>query len=103
MDKVLPHMDELALGPGLFERVLAGLGEGQYIYIAHPALYGEEMLRTGNALVSGEAVARHRAGDAAFMADPHTLEICRAHGFSTIRLDEAMPGSYRVFGPGPIL
>lgn len=103
MDRVLPHMDELALTPGLFEQVLAGLAEGQYTYIAHPALYCEEMLRTGNAQVSGEAVARHRAGDAAFMADPQTLALCRAYGFSPVRLDEAVPGAYRVFGPGPIL
>lgn len=103
MDRVLPHMDEVAVTPGLFEKVLSGLGDGQYCYVAHPALYGQEMLQTGNALCSGEEIARHRAADAAFMADPRTLEICRAQGVATIRLDEALPGEYRVFGPGPML
>lgn len=103
MDNVLPHMDEVAGTAGLFGEVLASLVQGQYLYVAHPALYGEEMLRTGNAMVTGEQVARHRAADAAFMADPQTLETCRRYGFSPIRLDEAVPGAYRVFGPGSML
>lgn len=103
MENVLPHMDEVAAAPGLFGAVLSSLEDGQYLYVAHPALYGEEMLRTGNSMVSGELVARHRDADAAFMADPQTLETCRAAGFTPIRLDEAVPGAYRVFGPGSIL
>ncbi len=103
MDSVLPRMDDVAGTPGLFGEVLSALGGGQYLYVAHPALYGEEMLQTGNAMVSGAQVACHRDADAAFMADPQTLETCRRCGFTPIRLDEAVPGAARVFGPGPIL
>ena len=102
-EPVLPHMDDISTTPGLFEQVLANLPEGQYFYVTHPALYGEEMLLTGNREVSGEAVARHRAADAAFLLDKATRALCRAYNVRTVRLDEAEPGAYRVWKPGPML
>lgn len=103
IDNVIPHMDRISSVPGLFDKVLRGLEEGQYLYVTHPALYGAEMLQTGNAGDSAERIASHRNADAEFLAAPDTLETCLAHGFTPIRLDEAVPGPYRVLYPGPIL
>ena len=100
---VLPYMDDVSTTPGLLEQVLKNLPEGQYFYVAHPALYGDEMLLTGNRNARGEDVARHRAADAAFLSDETTLALCRMYDVKTIRLDEAKPGAYRVWKPGPML
>ena len=99
-DRVLPQMDELSVTPGLLEQVLKTLPDGQYAYITHPALYTEEMLLTGNGTVSGEQVARHRAADAAFLADRRTKQVCEAAGVSLIRLDEAKRLPRHVAGMG---
>ena len=40
--------------------VLRSIPDGQYFFIAHPALYGEDMHLTGNAEHTAEAIARGR-------------------------------------------
>lgn len=90
----LPHMNRLASHPAIWRSLLESLQDGQYFYLTHPALYGNEMLQTGNAFVNGEIVARKRAEEAAFLNDTATLEICCACGVKPIRLDEAVPGEY---------
>ncbi|KIL38057.1 hypothetical protein SD70_28895 [Gordoniibacillus kamchatkensis] len=87
----LPQNDDFASVPGLFEQVLARLGDGQYFFLSHPAVYSQEMAACGNAKVDGEQLARGRDREADFLASPDTLAICERCGFRPIRYDEAVP------------
>jgi hypothetical protein len=86
-----PQNDYIASTPGLMEQVLSTLGEGQYFFLSHPAMYSQEMTECGNAEVDGELLARGRDREAAFIAAPDTISICERYGFRTIRYDEAVP------------
>jgi chitin disaccharide deacetylase len=87
----IPDNDAFAQTPGKFEQVLSHLGDGQYFFLSHPALYGQEMTQCGSADVDGEELARNRDREAAFVASPDTIAICERYGFRTIRYDEAVP------------
>ncbi len=90
----LPNINDLATHPTCLQSLLESLPDGQYFYLSHPAIYGEEMLQTGNSFVSGELVAQTRATEYAFLNDPVILDTCRVCGVKPIRLDEAIPGDY---------
>ena len=63
--------------------------DGQYFMLIHPAEDSEEMRLTGNASVSGEAVAATRAREAELFSDPEKIRLFRDNGFTGIRYDEA--------------
>ncbi len=70
-------LDSLPLLAGEPEQVLPAMrahfsGGGQVFYVLHPALYGEEMLQTGNRHHSGQQVARQRNREAVHFASPAT-------------------------------
>ncbi len=71
---------------------LRKLPSGQYFYVAHPAIYGEEMLCTGNAQYSGAEVAQGRGAEAKLLGNPLLAPTARlAFGVQTLRYDEAEP------------
>lgn len=95
---LLDHMYYYNLPGGFSEmsgnmtRFLRGIPSGQYFYVAHPAVYSEEMLLTGNSGNSGEDIARARAKEAKFLANPLLAPTARlAFGLRTLRYDEAVP------------
>ncbi len=95
---LLDHMYYYRLPPG-FARMgenMAGffrqLPSGQYFYVAHPAIYGDEMLLTGNARYPGDDVAHGRGKEAKLVGNPLLAPAARlAFGVRTLRYDEAQP------------
>jgi len=73
-----------------FGRFLHSLPDGQYLYVAHPALHSSEMLQTGNADFSGQEVAKMRDLEARVISDPKLVEFAKANGITTLRYDEAV-------------
>jgi hypothetical protein len=69
---LLDHMFYYEFPKGFFEaaksnkipQLLKSIPEGQYFFVTHPALYSEEMLKTGNSEYSGEEVAKGRNSEA---------------------------------------
>lgn len=86
-----PDWERVAKDPGVLLKVLRELPQGQYFYLAHPALYSEEMLQTGNAAVSGEQIARERAGEAKLLSNPLLRLGMRLLSIVSIRYDRAVP------------
>ncbi len=80
---------ETAKEPKQLFKALINIPNGQYFFLIHPALYGEEMLRTGNAQVTGEEVARSRNGEAKLFSSRLTGLSLRTLGIRPIRYDEA--------------
>lgn len=68
---------------------LAQLPDGQYFTVSHPSLDTEEMRMTGNASVSGEAVAASRARETEFFSSPEICRKLQEAGIKGIRYDEA--------------
>ena len=68
---------------------LASLPDGQYLHVTHPALYSEEMLRTGDSNISGQEVARMRDLEARVICDVGFVKYITEMGIATIRYDEA--------------
>ncbi len=90
----LPHLDAQAKVPGLWEITAKGLGEGQYFYLAHPAVPSEDMYLTGNRHTAAAHVVKAREQDYRFVTGGRTLESCKEAGIRTIRYDEAVRGDY---------
>jgi cytochrome c551/c552 len=88
---ILPGMDQLASVPGLFEKVLAGLKDDQYLYVIHPAVYSDEIRKCVSDKAFGEKIAYMRDLDMKFACDANTLEICHKYGYEPIRYDKAIP------------
>jgi hypothetical protein len=86
-----PGFEQVAEDPANLFPVLTALRDGQYFYLAHPALYTEEMRQTGNASVSGETVARARAGEAKLLSRLSLPLVMRFLGIRPIRYDQAEP------------
>ena len=102
---LLDHMYYYALPPGielLLKDVKAifsiwkNMPDGQYFYVAHPALDTPEMRMTGNAWESGEKVAKGRNLEARLFGSKLTKRILRRLGVQTIRYDEAVPLNPRI-------
>lgn len=101
---LLYHMYYYALPPG-WERiakdgsqlvpVLKEMPSGQYFYLAHPALYSEEMLLTGNGGISGEEVAKARDEEARMLSKRPMKWFMRYLGIRPVRYDTAIPGARR--------
>lgn len=98
---LLYHMYYYALPPG-WERVtkepkqllpvLRELLSGQYFYLIHPAVYGKEMLLTGNSEISGEQVAKARDAEARMFSMKSMKWLMQLLSIRPIRYDEAKPG-----------
>lgn len=97
---LLDHMHFYALPPGFKAfaqnpshplRYFRALPAGQYFLVTHPALYTQEMLQTGNPTVSGEAVAKGRAGETKMFSSKSLRLLLRLAGCEGIRYDSANP------------
>jgi hypothetical protein len=97
---LIDHMYYYALPPGLLETMKSGgslisalrkIPEGQYFYLAHPAVYSSEMLLTGNSEYSGEQVAKGRASEAKLLGTFGLPNLMRLLGIRALRYDEATP------------
>ena len=86
-----PGWERVARDRGALPKVLRELPQGQYFCLAHPALYGEEMLQTGNATESGEKVAKERAREAKLFSNPLLRPGMRLLSIVPIRYDQAVP------------
>ncbi|MDR3072160.1 MAG: ChbG/HpnK family deacetylase [Clostridiales Family XIII bacterium] len=102
---LLDHMYYYELPPGVVEAAkkkesivgaLRKVPSGQYFYLAHPAVYSEEMLQTGNSEYSGEDVANARAGEAKFLGSGILKHAMRLIGIRPLRYDEATPFETRL-------
>ncbi|MDR2654682.1 MAG: ChbG/HpnK family deacetylase [Oscillospiraceae bacterium] len=95
---LIDHAYYYELPPGLLDpkisilKKLRDLKPGQYFFLTHPALYGEEMLAAGNSAESGERVAKGRSGEAAMFSRKITTRIMSFYGITPIRYDQAIPG-----------
>ncbi|GHU98013.1 hypothetical protein FACS189483_05430 [Spirochaetia bacterium] len=87
-----PGFEKVVENPKNLVPMLKAIPEGQYFYVAHPAVYSEEMLLTGNSSVSGKDVARARNGEAQLLAKKTTPLFMRLIGITPIRYDQAVPG-----------
>lgn len=97
---LLDHMYYYRLPPGLLKAIQNGenmlsalkkVPDGQYFYLAHPALYSEEMLQTGNRFIRGDEVAKTRSGEAKLLGTPGIALLMRVMGIRPLRYDEAGP------------
>jgi predicted glycoside hydrolase/deacetylase ChbG (UPF0249 family) len=97
---LLDHMHYYNMPPGFSElngpfdeilRKLQAIPDGQYFLITHPSQDTDEMRQTGNASVSGEAVAKGRAAETALFSQQGLFETLAAIGVYGIRYDEAIP------------
>ena len=96
---LLDHMYYYVLPPGFLEaanngnltKVLKNIPDGQYFYVAHPAKYSEEMLKTGNSRVSGNEIAKNRSSEAKFLSSVFINSGARLMGIQPLRYDEAKP------------
>lgn len=100
---LIDHMYYYQLPPGFAEMgtnvtgFLRNLPSGQYFYVAHPAVYGEEMHLTGNAQYSGEEIAKGRGKEAKLLGNVLLVPVARlSFGVHTLRYDEAKPLSHRL-------
>ncbi len=73
------------------ERSFAGLEDGQYIHIFHPACPTEEMLHYGHPGNPAQTVRKCRGEEYRFVSSPESLELCRKYDIRPIRYDEATP------------
>jgi len=64
--------------------------QGQYLYVAHPAVDSSEMRRTGNQDYSGDLIAKRRAIEIKLFTDPRILQTFRERNIIPIRYDEAV-------------
>lgn len=87
-NRIMPGNDLFTSEPYLFEETLAKL-EGQYLFVMHPAKYGEEMRMTGNKNISGEEVARARELDYQFLTNLQNVMLCENYKVKLLRYDEA--------------
>jgi hypothetical protein len=87
-----PGFEGAAKNPKDLIPLLRAIPEGQYFYLAHPAIYSDEMLLTGNSSFSGKDVAKARDGEARFLEKKSTLLFMRFLGIQPIRYDQAVPG-----------
>jgi len=86
-----PGFMELAENPSILPRYLKNLPEGQYFVVSHPAVYSEEMLKTGNNEVNGEKVAKSRSDEAKNYSGIPLRLLLKRYGCTGIRYDEAKP------------
>ncbi|MDR2749258.1 MAG: ChbG/HpnK family deacetylase [Clostridiales bacterium] len=102
---LIDHMYFYEFPKGLFEaakenkvaKVLKATPEGQYFFVTHPALYTEEMLKTGNSEFSGEEIAKGRSGEAKLFSFPLIKPFMKAwFQIRPLRYDEATPLSKRL-------
>ncbi|MDR2888283.1 MAG: ChbG/HpnK family deacetylase [Lachnospiraceae bacterium] len=100
---LIDHMYYYRLPPGMaqigedWSGFLRHLPGGQYFYVAHPAVYGAEMLRTGNATYRGIDIARGRGREAKLLGNPLLAPATRIlYGVRTLRYDQARPLSRRL-------
>lgn len=93
-NRIIFGNDRFIRQEGLFEHVLKTM-KGQYLMVMHPACFGSEILRTGNAEISGEDVARAREMDYRFVTDPANIQLCRKYSVELLRYDQAEKGSER--------
>ncbi len=94
-NRILPGNDLFSKNPWLFEKALAKI-EDQYLFVLHPAKYGEEMCMVGNKDISGEEVAKARELDYRFLTDSRNVALCNDYGVKLLRYDEAV-GSPRAY------
>ena len=87
--QVLPQMNDISGTSGLFEEVVAGLPDGQYFYLTHPAKSTQDMYLTGNSQETTENVVTHRRKDFEFITSAQTMALCRKYDVVPIRYDEA--------------
>ena len=88
-NRIIPGNDLFTSKPYLFEETLVKLS-GQYLFVMHPAKYGEEMRMTGNKSISGEEVARARELDYRFLTSRQNVLLCERYGVKLLRYDEAV-------------
>jgi hypothetical protein len=102
---LIDHMYYYELPPGLIEaansggnllKALKNIPSGQYFYVAHPAVYSQEMLLTGNSEYTGEQVAKGRAGEAKLLGTTGLPIFMRLLGIRALRYDEAAPLAKRL-------
>lgn len=86
--KLPPGFAELGRGANML-RYLRNLPAGQYFYVAHPSLYTQEMLQTGNARYSGEEIARSRAEETKMLSGRALRIALRLSDCGSLRYDEA--------------
>lgn len=86
-----PGWQELAEDSSRLLHVLRSIPDGQYFFVAHPALYGEDMLLTGNAENAAEDIAGGRSGEAKMFGKRSTKWMMRLLGIRPLRYDEATP------------
>jgi len=70
---------------------ISSLQNGQYLVVSHPSLYTDEMLKTGNAEISGRETARTRNMETELFSDIPFIQSLYSMGIQTIRYDEASP------------
>ncbi len=85
----LPDCMEMPNQPGLFEKTLAGLDDGVYLYVGHPAVYADEMKLLTNKRNPGDKAARQRERDYRFITSPDTLRAVKEHNVALLRYDQA--------------
>lgn len=88
-NRIIPGNDLFTLNPSLIEKTLAEI-EGQYLFVMHPAKYGEEMRMTGNETISGEEIAGARELDYRFLTDRKNVALCEKYKVKLLRYDEAV-------------
>ena len=68
---------------------ITSLPNGQYLHVTHPALYSDEMLKTGDAYTTGQEIARIRDLEASVISNVGLVIFITENGITTIRYDEA--------------
>ncbi|GHV18870.1 hypothetical protein FACS189425_08540 [Clostridia bacterium] len=91
-----PRFNDLAAGKINIFKWLTTIPAGQYFIVTHPAFYGEEMLKTGNAGVSGEKVAKDRDKEARLYSSKAVCLALKLMGFQGVRYDGAAPLARRL-------
>jgi hypothetical protein len=64
--------------------------QGQYLYVAHPAVDSPEMRRTGNQYYSGDLIAKRRVIEMKLFTDSRILQAFRERNIIPIGYDEAV-------------
>lgn len=88
-NRIIPGNDLFTSNSSLIEKTLAEI-EGQYLFVMHPAKYGEEMRMTGNETISGEEIAGARELDYRFLTDRKNIALCEKYKVKLLRYDEAV-------------
>jgi len=90
--KFPPDLERFTSGEvGIFT-YLRSVPDGQYFFLIHPAVYGEEMLRTGNSQTPGETVAKQRDKEYRTYSSALNVWLLRhVFGIRPLRYDEAVP------------